>query len=153
MFLLVGIIYERTETTELDKLGGLAASVPFISGILLIAGMASLGLPGLSGFVGEFLAFLGLFSTLKVLTVIGTLGIILTAVYVLRGVLSITFGPASEHLPGMKDARLIEAIPMITLAAFILLLGVYPNVLSQPLQQTIGSFDQVIQSVAGKIGG
>jgi NADH-quinone oxidoreductase subunit M len=153
MFLLVGIIYERTETTELDKLGGLAASVPFISGILLVAGMASLGLPGLSGFVGEFLAFLGLFSTLKVLTVIGTLGIILTAVYVLRGVLSITFGPASERMQNMKDARLIEAIPMIMLVAFILLLGVYPSVLSQPLQQTIGSFDQVIQSVAGKIGG
>jgi NADH-quinone oxidoreductase subunit M len=88
-----------------------------------------------------------------VLTVIGTLGIILTAVYVLRGVLSITFGPASERMQNMKDARLIEAIPMIMLVAFILLLGVYPSVLSQPLQQTIGSFDQVIQSVAGKIGG
>jgi NADH-quinone oxidoreductase subunit M len=153
MFLIVGIMYERTGTTMLDKLGGLASSVPFISGILLVAGMASLGLPGLSGFVGEFLAFLGLFSTLKVYTVIGTIGVILTAVYVLRGVLSITFGPTPEHLQGLKDARLIEAIPMITLVAFILLLGVYPGVLSQPLQQTIGGFDQVIQSVAGKIGG
>lgn len=153
MFLLVGIIYERTETTMLDKLGGLAASVPFISGILLVAGMASLGLPGLSGFVGEFLAFLGLFSTLKIITAVGTLGIIITAVYVLRGVLSITYGPTPERLQGMRDARLIEVIPMITLVAFILLLGVYPSVLSQPLQQTIGGFDQVIQSVAGKIGG
>jgi NADH-quinone oxidoreductase subunit M len=153
MFLLVGIMYERTSTTLLDKLGGLASSVPFISGILLVAGMASLGLPGLSGFVGEFLAFLGLFSTLKVYTIIGTLGVILTAVYVLRGVLGITFGPTPEHLQGIKDARLIEAIPMITLVAFILLLGIYPGVLSQPLQQTIGGFDQVIQSVAGKIGG
>jgi NADH-quinone oxidoreductase subunit M len=153
MFLMVGSIYERTETTALDKLGGLASAVPFMSGILLIAGFASLGLPGLSGFIGEFLAFLGLFSTLKVYTVIGTLGIILAAVYVLRGVLGITYGPLPEHLQGMKDARLIEAIPMITLVAFILLLGVYPSVLSQPLQQTIGGFDQLIQSVAGKIGG
>jgi NADH-quinone oxidoreductase subunit M len=146
-------MYERTETTMIDNLGGLARSIPFISGILLVAGMASLGLPGLSGFVGEFLAFLGLFSSLKVYTVIGTLGIILTAVYVLRAVLSITYGPTPGHLQGIKDARLIEAIPMITLVAFILLLGVYPSVLSQPLQQTIGGFDQVIQSVAGKIGG
>ncbi|GGA12219.1 NADH-quinone oxidoreductase subunit M [Paenibacillus marchantiophytorum] len=155
MFLLVGSIYERTETTELDRLGGLASNLPFISGILLIAGMASLGLPGLSGFISEFLAFLGLFETHRVYAIIGTLGIIFTAVYVLRGVLNITFGPKQPNLQlqGMRDARLIEAVPMIALVAFILLLGVYPSVLSQPLQQTIGSFDQLIQSVAGKIGG
>jgi len=155
MFLLVGSIYERTASTELGSLGGLAAKVPFISGILLVAGMASLGLPGLSGFISEFLAFLGLFETHKVYTIIGTLGIILAAVYVLRGVLNITFGPMPERLKlkGLRDARLIEAVPMIALVAFILLLGIFPSVLSQPLQQTIGSFDQLIQSVAGKIGG
>ncbi|KQX60172.1 MULTISPECIES: complex I subunit 4 family protein [unclassified Paenibacillus] len=155
MFLLVGSIYERTQTTQLDQLGGLASSVPFISGILLVAGMASLGLPGLSGFISEFLAFLGLFETHRVYAIVGTLGIIFTAVYVLRGVLNITFGPKQPNLQlqGMRDARLIEAVPMITLVAFILLLGVYPSVLSQPLQQTIGSLDQLIHSVAGKIGG
>ncbi|WP_261303446.1 complex I subunit 4 family protein [Paenibacillus andongensis] len=155
MFLLVGSIYERTQTTQLDQLGGLASSVPFISGILLVAGMASLGLPGLSGFISEFLAFLGLFETHRVYAIVGTLGIIFTAVYVLRGVLNITFGAKQPNLQlqGMRDARLIEAVPMIALVAFILLLGVYPSVLSQPLQQTIGSLDQLIHSVAGKIGG
>jgi NADH-quinone oxidoreductase subunit M len=155
MFLLVGSIYERTGSTDLDRLGGLASSIPFISGILLIAGMASLGLPGLSGFISEFLAFLGIFETHRVYAIVGTLGIILAAVYVLRGILNITFGPKQPNLQlqGMRDARLIEAVPMITLVAFILLLGVYPSVLSQPLQQTIGSLDQLIQSVAGKIGG
>jgi NADH-quinone oxidoreductase subunit M len=155
MFLLVGSIYERTETTQLDRLGGLAKNIPFISGILLIGGMASLGLPGLSGFISEFLAFVGLFETHRVYAIVGTLGIIFAAVYVLRGVLNITFGPKQPSLlqQGMRDARLIEAVPMITLVAFILLLGVYPSVLSQPLQQTIGSLDQLIHSVAGKIGG
>jgi NADH-quinone oxidoreductase subunit M len=155
MFLLVGSIYERTETTQLDRLGGLAKNIPFMSGILLIGGMASLGLPGLSGFISEFLAFVGLFETHRVYAIVGTLGIIFAAVYVLRGVLNITFGPKQPSLlqQGMRDARLIEAVPMITLVAFILLLGVYPSVLSQPLQQTIGSLDQLIHSVAGKIGG
>ncbi|TDF93535.1 complex I subunit 4 family protein [Paenibacillus piri] len=152
MFLLVGAVYERTQTTMLDELGGLAKHIPFISGILLISGMASLGLPGLSGFVSEFLAFVGLFETAKVITVIGTLGVIFTAVYVLRGVLSITFGPLKAPADGMKDARLMEAIPMITLAAFIVVLGVYPAVLTEPLHQTVNSFDQFIQSIA-KIGG
>ncbi|MFD0680730.1 MULTISPECIES: complex I subunit 4 family protein [unclassified Paenibacillus] len=152
MFLLVGAIYERTQTTMLDEIGGLAKSIPFISGILLVSGMASLGLPGLSGFVSEFLAFVGLFETAKVLTVIGTLGVILTAIYVLRGVLSITYGPLKAPSEVMKDARLIEAIPMITLVAFIIVLGIYPAVLTDPLHQTVSSFDQFIKSVA-KIGG
>lgn len=153
MFLLVGAIYERTQTTTIDELGGLAASVPFMSGILLVAGLASLGLPGLSGFISEFLAFLGLFGSMKVITVVGTLGIILTAVYVLRGVLRITFGPIRDAHRGMKDARLMEVIPMITLVAFILLIGVYPAILSQSLQQTIGGFDKFIQTIVTGTGG
>lgn len=152
MFLIVGSIYERTHTTRLDELGGLAKSVPFISGILLVAGMASLGLPGLSGFISEFLAFMGLFETQKIMTAIGALGIIPTAVYVLRGVLAITYGPLRRGLPEMRDARLIEAIPMITLVAFIVVLGIYPSVLSDPLHQTVSSFNQFIHSVA-KMGG
>jgi NADH-quinone oxidoreductase subunit M len=152
MFLIVGAIYERTQTTMLDELSGLAKSVPFISGILLVAGMASLGLPGLSGFISEFLAFVGLFQTEQIITVVATLGVILTAVYVLRGVLSITYGPPKSLPEGTRDARLMEAIPMITLVAFIVVLGIYPAVLSEPLHQTVSGFDQFIQSIA-KIGG
>lgn len=154
MFLIVGSIYERTETTMIDKLGGLAKVVPFISGILLIAGLASLGLPGLSGFISEFLAFLGLFKTMKVITIISTLGIILTAVYVLRGVLNMTYGPMPGAYSGVRDARLIEAIPMITLVAFILMIGIFPSVLSQPIQQTVVGFDEFMLKIMSlKTGG
>lgn len=152
MFLLVGAIYERTKTTMLGELGGLARTVPFISGILLVTGMASLGLPGLSGFISEFLAFVGLFQTAKIITVVATLGVILTAVYILRGVLGITYGPPKALPEGTRDARLIEAIPMITLVAFIVVLGIYPAVLSESLHQTVSGFDQFIQSIA-KTGG
>lgn len=153
MFLIVGSIYERTQTTQMDQLGGLAKSMPFMSGILLVGGMASLGLPGLSGFISEFLAFIGLFDTMPIITIISTAGIILTAVYVLRGVLKITFGPMSEAYAGIKDVRLIEAIPMITLVAFILLIGVFPGVLSEPLHATVVGFNDFIQNIAMKKGG
>ncbi|MCL6456606.1 MAG: NADH-quinone oxidoreductase subunit M [Gorillibacterium sp.] len=152
LFLLVGSIYERTETTELDRLGGLASSIPFISGILLVAGFASLGLPGLSGFVGELLAFLGLFESMKILAVIGTLGILLAAVYMLRAVLKITFGPADANRPVYRDARLAEAAPMIVLVAFILLLGLYPGILSHTLDKTVEGFSQHIQTIVTKAG-
>src|SRR5262249_6119480 len=122
LFLIVGNLYERTGTTELDSLGGLAKSIPFTAGVLLVGGLASLGLPGLSGFVGEFLSFLGLFESHKWLTAIGALGVLLAAVYVLRSVLNITYGPIQERFESLKDARFIEAIPMVTLVALIVLL-------------------------------
>lgn len=153
MFLIVGSLYERTSTTELAKLGGFAKSMPFISGMLLVAGMASLGLPGLSGFVSEYLSFLSLFEAMPVVTAVGCLGIILAAVYVLRGVLSITFGPATEQSLTCKDARLVEAIPMIALTAFIVLIGLYPAVLSEPLQSTIQGIEQWLLGAEAIKGG
>lgn len=153
MFLIVGSLYERTESTLLKKLGGLSAVMPFMCGILLLSGMASLGLPLLSGFVSEFLAFLGLFDSMPIITIVSSLGIIFTAVYVLRGVMKISYGPLPEQYQGLKDVRLIETIPMIVLAAFIVLLGVYPAVLSEPMHQTVINFDQFIQSISSKIGG
>lgn len=153
MFLLVGSIYERTQTSMLEQLGGMAASVPFMSGILLISGMASLGLPGLSGFISEYLSFLGLFGSMKIITAISLLGVILTAVYVLRAVMKITFGPMPEQYKSLRDARLIEAVPMVTLVAFILLLGIYPGILSQPLDTTISGLNQFIQQVTVGLGG
>lgn len=150
LFLIVGSIYERTGTTELNELGGLARSMPFMSGILLTAGLASLGLPGLSGFVGEFLSLLGLFESHRWLTVAAAVGIILTAVYVLRAVLKMTFGPQKESFGALKDARLIEAVPMIVLLAFIILLGCFPSVLTDTVQHSMDQlFEQLLATRAG----
>jgi len=146
MFLLVGSFYERTETTALEKLGGLAQSMPFMSSILLTAGLALLGLPGLSGFISEFLAFVGLFESRPVLTVLGVSGLILASAYVLRSVLRMTYGQLDAKFAEVKDARLIEAIPMIILVAFIVLIGIYPAVLSE----TIGTaVTDIIKGIGG----
>ncbi|WP_246096455.1 complex I subunit 4 family protein [Paenibacillus sinopodophylli] len=150
LFLVVGSIYERTGTTDLRELGGLARSMPFVSGVLLTAGLASLGLPGLSGFIGEFLSLLGLFESQRWLSVAAAVGIILTAVYMLRAVLKITFGLQREDYTALKDARLIEAIPMIVLLAFIVLLGCFPSVLTDTTQLGIdGLLDQLLATRAG----
>ncbi len=150
LFLIVGSLYERTNTTRLDDLGGLAKAVPFMSGILLLAGLASLGLPGLSGFIGEFLSFLGLFGSMKTLTAIGVLGILFAAVYVLRSILNITYGPMPEQFAGMKDARFVEVLPMITLTALIVLLGVYPSILTDLMQH---GFSGLLEQLQTRMGG
>ncbi|HEX7058135.1 MAG TPA: NADH-quinone oxidoreductase subunit M [Bacilli bacterium] len=150
LFLLVGSIVERTGSTELNELGGLAKSIPFIGGILMLAGLASLGLPGLSGFVAELMAFTSLFDSHPAVTVIGMIGIILAAVYMLRAVLKITFGPIPERFELLKEARLIEAVPMVTLAAAIVLVGVYPSLFDQQIQETVNA---MLQNFDMRIGG
>lgn len=138
MFFIIAVIYERTKTTYIDELGGLAKSMPFVSGVLLTAAMASLGLPLMSGFISEFQAFLGMFLTdMKIIAAFGALGLILTAVYLLRAVLRTTFGATPEKWKVLADAKPLEMIPMVVLLGFIVLIGVFPEYLSKPLQTTI----------------
>lgn len=141
LFFLVGVFYERVHTSTISRLGGLAKTMPIASGFLLAGAMASLGLPGMSGFISEFMAFLGLFKVMPVLGVVGTLGIIMTAAYLLRSVLNMTFGKSSQSYEGMTDLKGIEALPVAILLAFIILIGVYPAILTELIQTSIQSID------------
>ncbi|CAH8767445.1 complex I subunit 4 family protein [Paenibacillus dendritiformis] len=136
-FLLVGSLSERTGTTRIGELGGLAKSMPFLCGILLLAGLASLGLPGLSGFVAELLTLLGLYGTASWAAILGALGLIFSAVYVLRGVLAISYGPMDDRFAGLKDARLAEAIPIMVLTACIVLIGLFPSFVTAPIDNSV----------------
>jgi NADH-quinone oxidoreductase subunit M len=137
LFFLVGALYERTETSMIGSLGGMAKGMPIIAGFLLAGAVASLGLPGMSGFVSEFMAFLGLFKAMPVIAAIGTLGIIMTAAYLLRSVLGMTFGKAHRDFAGTLDLKGVEYVPVLILMALIVLIGVYPSVLSTPLHSTL----------------
>lgn len=137
LFFLVGLLYERVGTTSLTRLGGIAKVMPIISGFFLVGAMASLGLPGMSGFVSEFMAFMGLFREMPVLAAVGSIGIIMTAVYLLRAVLNMTFGSLHESINGVEDIKKTEWVPVLVLLGLIITIGVYPNVLSVPLQSTV----------------
>jgi NADH-quinone oxidoreductase subunit M len=137
LFFLVGVFYERTKTSEIPNLGGMAKAMPLTAGFLLVGVMASLGLPGMSGFVSEFMAFLGLFKEMPWLAAVGAIGIIMTAVYLLRAVLGVTYGKPNRKWAGVVDLRKIESVPVIVLTALIVAIGVYPNLLSGPLQETL----------------
>ena len=137
LFFLVGVFYERTKTSEIPNLGGMAKAMPLTAGFLLVGVMASLGLPGMSGFVSEFMAFLGLFKEMPWLAAVGAIGIIMTAVYLLRAVLGVTYGKPNREWAGVVDLRKIESIPVVVLTALIVVIGVYPNLLGGPLQETL----------------
>ncbi|UCZ53009.1 NADH-quinone oxidoreductase subunit M [Bacillus shivajii] len=147
LFFMVGAIYERTKTRTISELGGLSKSIPILAGFMLAAAMASVGLPGLSGFVSELLAFIGIFGApaeiIPAATLIGViagLGIILTAAYLLWAMQRTTFGEMNEKYKGLQDARPMEYIPMVGLLALSLLIGIYPNILSDVINITVIDF-------------
>lgn len=137
LFLMVSVFYERYRTTDLTRLGGTASQMPIASGILLAGGMASLGLPGTSGFISEFTAFLGIFENEPVIGAIGALGIILTACYVLRAVLKITFSKQQGELKADGKLQTYEYVPAFLLIACIIVIGVYPAILGDVLNESI----------------
>jgi NADH-quinone oxidoreductase subunit M len=137
LFFLVGAFYERTDTSLMENLGGMAKGMPIASGFLLAGALASLGLPGMSGFVSEFMAFLGLFEEMPWIAAVGTIGIIMTAVYLLRAVLGITYGQSHREFTGIVDIKGVEWVPVLVLVGLIVLIGVVPSVLSSPLQATL----------------
>ena len=146
LFFLVGVFYERTKTTEIPSLGGMAKAMPITAGFLLAGAMASLGLPGMSGFISEFLAFLGLFREQPILGAIGALGMILTAVYTLVKVLGITYGNAKRDWTGARDLHGVEYVPAVVLTGLIVLIGVYPTILSEPLKSAL---DTIMLRIGG----
>lgn len=135
LFFLLGVIEQRFGTSDITALGGLAKSVPVLSGFFLAGGMASLGLPGMSGFVSEFLAFLGLFQEEPVIAAVGVFGIILTAVYVLRATLQVTFG--KKEWEAKSDIHGWEYVPVLLLIFCIITIGVMPEILGDPLRNTL----------------
>lgn len=150
LFFIIGMIYERTQTSMIADLGGLAKSMPITSGVFLAAALANLGLPGMSGFISEFMSFLGLFGAYPWVAAVGVLGIILTAVYLLRAILNTTFGPAKEKWSELIDAKGFEVLPLAVLLGLIILIGVYPSILGDTIH---GSVDYIVQSLTARTGG
>lgn len=140
LFFLIGAVKERTGTTMIGALGGLSKPMPILAGFLLAAALGSLGLPGMSQFVSEVLTFMGAFAAFPVLSAVGTLGIILAAVYLLWAMQRTTYGPTPAQWEGLSDAKAIDYVPMVALTALVILIGVYPSILGDLVNQTIQAY-------------
>ena len=131
-FALIGMIYGRTHTRDIRLMGGLMKIMPFLAVCYVIAGMASLGLPGLSGFVAEMTIFVGSFEHTdtfhRVFTILACCSIVITAVYILRVVGKLLFGPVyDEHHLSLTDATWWERTSTITLIICVAAIGCFPN--------------------------
>jgi len=141
-FALIGMIYGRAGTRDIKKLGGLMKVMPFLAVMYVIAGMASLGLPGLSGFVAEMTIFVGAFQHSdifhRVATIIAVSSIVVTAVYILRVVGKILFGPIinDEHKK-LTDAVWHEKLPLVVLLIAIAGMGIAPLWVSDLIMESL----------------
>ncbi|HEU0016033.1 MAG TPA: NADH-quinone oxidoreductase subunit M, partial [Longimicrobium sp.] len=128
LFFLLGMLYERRHSYEIEDFGGLAASLPIFSTMLVFAAMASIGLPGTSGFVSEFLVLVGTFLSAPWMALIAATGVIFAAYYMLPMVQKTVFnalrGPHNRGLPDLNGRELAVLLPLV---ALILWLGFYPQ--------------------------
>ena len=145
LFLLVGMIYERTHTREIAYYGGVAKLLPKYSAIFLITVLASIGLPGLNGFVGEFLVILGSYPTQPVGAIVAALGVILSAVYLLWLVQRVFYGMPSDQLKAAaekggkmsKDLSRREWAVLLPIVAMMIWIGVYPRPLLSRIEPSV----------------
>jgi NADH-quinone oxidoreductase subunit M len=127
-FALVGLVYEKTHSREIFRMGGFGRVMPGIATAFTIGGLSSLGLPATSGFVAEVLTFMGAWrSPHRWWLLPAVAGTFLTAVYVLRVTKQIFWGPPSPHFSHLEDARGPEWVAIVLLVAVIIAFGMAPG--------------------------
>ncbi|MGQ0669469.1 MAG: NADH-quinone oxidoreductase subunit M [Actinomycetota bacterium] len=145
LFLLVGMVYERTHTRDLHEMGGLAKVTPWLAGTFLFVALSSLGLPGLNNFVGEFLVILGTFASNRAFGAIAAAGVVLAAIYLLWAYQRMAHGPVPERHSKHPDLSVREFAVLAPVVAAILVIGVYPKLLLDRINPTTAS---IVQQVA-----
>ncbi|HLE32688.1 MAG TPA: NADH-quinone oxidoreductase subunit M [Bacteroidota bacterium] len=148
LFLIVGVLYDRAHTRDLDAFGGLAVTMPKYTGIMTVAFFAALGLPGLSGFVSEAFSFLGAFQTHRVITIISTLGIVLTAAYMLWTLQRVFLGKPNEKWSSLPDINGRELFTLVPLAIIVLVLGIYPSFLLDLMTSSLNHLVNIVNETA-----
>lgn len=126
LFLVVGVIYDRTKKRGLYDFGGMANVMPRYAGVAIVGMFAAMGLPGLNGFVSELFSFLGAFDAYRWITIIAVSGIIITAAYILWTIQRVFLGTAPEEYRNLPDLTLREIVSFVPLIILIILLGIYP---------------------------
>ena len=150
-FAVIGMIYERTHTREVDEMGGLLKVMPFVTTVLFIVGLCSLGLPGLSGFVAEMTVFVGSWEHAdifhRIATIAACMSIVVTAVYILRAIGKVAMGPLKAGYEQLSDATWNEKLAAIILIIGIIAIGVAPFWLNDLLDPATR---EIMDKVAGK---
>jgi len=127
MFLLVGVVYSRAHHREIARFGGIAQRMPVYFALSMVGFFASLGLPGMSGFISEVMVFLGGFQEYPRVTAIATIGVVLTAGYILWTMQRVFLGELKPEYAEFSDCSRRELVMLVPLAVAAILFFVLPN--------------------------
>jgi len=145
MFLCIGVMYDRVHSREIAAYGGVINKMPLFGAFMIFFALANAGLPGTSGFVGEFMVILASFRANFWIAFLAALTLILGAAYTLWMIKRVILGPvANEQVEALMDIDRREFWMLGILAAFVLLLGVWPNLLGAVMHASVENLVQHI---------
>ena len=147
LFLMVGMLYNRRHTRQLEDFGGLWKTVPVFGFLFVIVALSSAGLPGLNGFVGEFNILLGTFQVNRTFAVLGTLGIVLAAWYLLYAIRSMLHGPVVKpENAAIPDLKVREVLTLAPLVILFFVIGLFPNVFLDKINPSAQAISDALQN-------
>lgn len=141
LFMVIGFIYDRTHTRQIEEYGGLWGVAPIFSVVFLILTFASIGLPGTNSFVGEFLILLGAFHTHPWAAAVATTGVVLGAAYMLTMYKRVVFGSlgrvVTEAKTTLADLNAREVASLFPIVLLVFWIGIYPKPFLERIEPTV----------------
>ena len=144
LFLIAGIIEQRTGTRDLREIGGMEMRAPWLYTAFLIVTLASLGMPGMNSFVGEFTIMLGAFQLHWIFAVLAGVGVVLACWYMLRFHQGVMHGRTLELVSRVRDLRLSEALLLAPLLALMIFLGVFPRPVGDVTSPSVAQYTAIV---------
>ncbi|MBI9045722.1 MAG: NADH-quinone oxidoreductase subunit M [Anaerolineaceae bacterium] len=136
-FSIVGMVYDRTHTREISKLGGLIKKMPWAAIGFLVAGFVSMGMPGFSGFIAEFPIFMGVWQKAPLVAILSIFGVVITAAYILLVTRRVFFGELATEYAEIKPITTMDKIAIGLLAIIMIAIGWFPALIEPVIQSSV----------------
>jgi NADH-quinone oxidoreductase subunit M len=137
-FAVVGMVYDRAHTRNLDELGGLFKYMPIAMLGFMVGGLVSMGMPGFSGFIAEIPIYMGAWKTAPVVAIVSAVSILITAAYILLVVRKVFFGETPEPIKaGLTDISIMDKIVVVMLSLIMIIIGLFPSVITPVIESSV----------------
>jgi len=146
LFLMVGVLYERSHTRTIADFGGVSRVMPVFAAFFLVAILSSLGLPGLNGFVGEFLCFYGIFGANHLWATLAVSTVILGAAYLLWMYQRVMHGPiVQDKIRSYRDMNVREIVLVVPIVILMVWMGIFPGAFLKKMDATVTRYVRALK--------